>query len=300
LLVNGDPRDAGDTPTLNAKCWTARVLATSGKLSEVTGQFLLVFGVLLVFANAALGEGTYQRTRNGKTLVWNNHPKPADEATWSGARDQEGYARGLGTLTWYKKQSLFARLTLYARYFGNMDAGKFNGPVTVHSRRKTFHAIFADGVRTTRWTTGPASSQAYAQWRTAMAGQNIEPEPPGQGPSLTGENAQPSEHWSESGVDDSLQLLVRPPRFLRLRSAGARSGPPFANARLTKEEVVDLADAAARARGYAFTEYARPEPQYDPADQIWLLAYDQKLIGKHFIVAVGDRSKRTTILESTK
>ncbi|PYK01021.1 MAG: hypothetical protein DME63_10355 [Verrucomicrobia bacterium] len=70
--------------------------------------------------------------------------------------------------------------------------------------------------------------------------------------------------------------------------------------RLTKGEVVDLADAAARARGYAFTEYARPEPQYDPADQIWLLAYDQKLIGKHFIVAVGDRSKRTTILESTK
>src|SRR5947199_1055390 len=102
-----------------------------------------------------------------------------------------------------------------------MDGGKFNGPVTVHSRRKTLHAIFADGVRTTRWTTGPASSQAYAQWRTAMAGQNIEPEPPGQGPSLTGENAQPSEHWSESGVDDSLQSLVRPPRLLRLRSSGA-------------------------------------------------------------------------------
>jgi len=77
-------------------------------------------------------------------------------------------------------------------------------------------------------------------------------------------------------------------------------GPPFASARLTKEEVVDLADAAARARGYAFTKYERPEPQYDPADQIWLLAYDQRLIGKHFIVAVGDRSKRTTILESTK
>src|SRR5207253_201554 len=83
----------------------ARAGATSGKLSAVTGQFLLVSGVLLVFANVALGEGTYQRTRNGKTLVWNNHPKPVDEATWSGTRDQEGYARGLGTLTWYKKQS---------------------------------------------------------------------------------------------------------------------------------------------------------------------------------------------------
>src|SRR5947208_8745024 len=95
-------------------------------------------------------------------------------------------------------------------------------------------------------------------------------------------------------------LSTKQPRFVRLRSAGARSGPPLANARLTREEVVHLADAAARARGYAFTEYAHPEAQYDPADQIWLLAYDQKLIGKHFIVAVGDRSKRTTILESTK
>jgi len=141
LLVNGAPRDAGDTPALNAKWRTARVLATSGKLSAVTGQFLLVPGALLMFANVALGEGTYQRTRNGKTLVWNNHPKPVDEATWSGTRNQEGYARGFCTLAWYKKQSRFARLTLYARYFGNMDGGKFNGPVTVHSTLPRAHAV---------------------------------------------------------------------------------------------------------------------------------------------------------------
>jgi hypothetical protein len=45
---------------------------------------LFVCGALLVLANVARGEGTYQRTRNGKTFVWNNYPKPGDEATWSG------------------------------------------------------------------------------------------------------------------------------------------------------------------------------------------------------------------------
>ena len=31
--------------------------------------------------------------------------------------------------------------------------------------------------------------------------------------------------------------------------------------------------------------------QYDPADQIWLLSYDQnRAVRKHFIVAVDDRS----------
>src|SRR4029077_7488928 len=71
------------------------------KLSAVGGRFFFVCRALLVFANVALGDGTYQRTKDGKTLVWNNHPQAGDEAKWSGDRDREGYASGFGTLTWY-------------------------------------------------------------------------------------------------------------------------------------------------------------------------------------------------------
>ena len=267
------------------------------------GRFLLVSGAtLLLFANVALGEGTYQRTKNGRTLVWNNHPKFGDEATWSGSRDRAGYARGFGTLIWYTKQSLFARPTPYARYWGNMVRGKFDGPVNVHSKRKTRYAIFADGVRTTRWASGPAPSGASAQPPNADAGQDNDPEPPAEGPLfLTSEIRDQSQGWLGTGIDYSLQLLAWPPRSLRMRSAGTKSGPPFANTRLTKEEVIDLADAVARARGYDLTEYERPKPQYDPADQIWLISYDQnRAVRKHFIVAVGDRSKRITVIESRK
>src|SRR5437660_11257970 len=137
-------------------------------------RLLFICAALFVLADVARGDGTYQRTRNGKTLVWNNHPKRGDEATWSGTRDRGGYARGFGTLIWYTKQSLLARPTPYARYWGNMVRGKFDGPVNVHSKRKTHYAIFADGVRTTRWATGTAPSRGSAQQPSAIAGQNSE------------------------------------------------------------------------------------------------------------------------------
>jgi hypothetical protein len=305
------------------------------KLLAVSGRSLFVCGALLVFANVAFGDGTYQRTKNGKTFVWNNDPKPGDEATWSGGRDGEGYAHGFGTLTWYtakqESETGSTKPTLYARYWGNMVRGKLDGPVNAHSKGKTNHAIFADGVRTTRWAAGTAPSRAGAQQRLALARQSAVPEPasakgsgaaspeaPAEGPPTTRTVAQeapepigePMADQPKIDVDNSLRLLVWPPRSLRMRavSNGSLAGPkpqaasPAAKARLTKEEVVDFADAAARARGYDLAEYQRPEPQYDPADQIWSLMYDQKPvdgtgeIGKHFNVAVGDKTKRTALL----
>ena len=94
-----------------------------------------------------------------------------------------------------------------------------------------------------------------------------------------------------------------------MRSVGSPAGAnpetafsPAASARLTKEAVVDLADAVARSRGYDLAEYQSPEPQYDPVDGTWSLLYDQKLvdgttaIGKHFSVAVDDKTKRTVLV----
>jgi hypothetical protein len=147
------------------------------KLSAVSGRFLFACAALLVFANAAFGDGTYQRTKNGKTLVWNNDPKPGDEAKWSGDRDREDYASGFGTLTWYRPQKSetdSAKSALYMRYWGNMVRGKFSGPVNAHSKGKTDHAIFVDGVQTTRWAAGPAPSQIVAEPAQRLAGANPE------------------------------------------------------------------------------------------------------------------------------
>jgi hypothetical protein len=110
---------------------------------------------------AIAGEGRYQRTKDGKTLVWNDNAKPGDVATWSGDRDREGYASGFGTLNWYtarKAEGSRQSHVLYAYYFGNMVRGKFNGPVNAHASGLTSHAMFADGRRSTRWAAGPTAS----------------------------------------------------------------------------------------------------------------------------------------------
>jgi hypothetical protein len=200
---------------------------------------LFVCVTLLVLMEVARGEGTYQRTRNGRTLVWNNNPKPGDEATWSGGRDRERFARGFGTLIWYTKETGSAKRALYARYWGRMIAGKFSGPVNVHSKKKTHYAIFDDGARVTRWSPGTAPLGASARWRVAIARRRIksepsfaetsgvaEPEPPAEGPSRTGELSSPPEEsiqdlrrerWPMIDIDDSLRLLAWPPRSLRTR-----------------------------------------------------------------------------------
>jgi len=93
----------------------------------------------LVFANLVYG-GSYQRTRDGQTLVWRDVPVRGDEATWSGKRDKDGYATGSGVLTWYKTQPSVVTgsnildtrryVILINHYSGTMVRGKFKGAVT--------------------------------------------------------------------------------------------------------------------------------------------------------------------------
>ncbi|MGH8101278.1 MAG: hypothetical protein ACREIW_08265 [Chthoniobacterales bacterium] len=301
----------------------------------MTERFLFV--ALLMFATVALADGAYQRTRNGKALVWNDDPKSGDEATWSGARDREGYARGFGTLVWYTKGNGTgsAKPELYARYWGNMARGKLDGPVNGHSKGKTRHAFFADGVRVTRWEPGSASSLEAARWRAVIATRSTvrEPETPAEGPvsveisrtqnsgseSPTTEtssdlafnsqrpqpvtNVSPPESPPETEIDigETVRLLVWPPPTLGMRyiSKGPRGD---IKARLTRGEVIDLADTAARSRGYNPIECQLPEPHYDPSDQAWSLLYEEKPadgtgeIRKHFSIAVGDKTKQTALV----
>ncbi len=201
------------------------------------GRLLLICGALLGLAELATGKGNYQSTKNGKTLVWNSDPKPGDVATWSGARDRDDYAHGFGRLIWYTTEPGSSKPELYARYWGRMVNGKFEGPVNVHSKRKTHHAIFISGTRVTGWAPGTASSRANAVWQRLVAKrrENVEPEAPAAGPiderseamgqrsedtglrSAVKESIQDlySERWPKIDIDDSLRLLAFPPRSLR-------------------------------------------------------------------------------------
>lgn len=337
-------------------------------------RFFFLCVALVLFASVAFGDGAYQRTKDGKTIVWNNDPKPDDAAAWWGDRDRDGYATGFGTLTWYMVQQQIengssvssTKYVVYARYFGNMIRGKFQGPVNAHSKGKTAHAIFVDGRRISNWATGPAPSRrvaiqrvgpekkeaaakspspegsgagrpeppaagppavrAIAQKRDKLLRRqaNTEPPPPAAGPSVQAEpavelnrapdqtNLKTPTKKPKIGVDDSLRLLVGPPSSLRTNPAAGGPPPetkpketpsPAASASLTRQEVIDLADAEARASGYNPAEYERPEGQYNAADNTWSLFYDQKKsvngmanIGKHFSVTVDDKTKATSIV----
>jgi hypothetical protein len=193
---------------------------------------------VLGFVEVAQCEGNYQSTRDGKTLVWNSTPKPGDVATWSGDRDREDYAHGFGRLVWYTREPESAEPQLYARYWGRMVAGKFEGPVNVHAKGKTHHAIFINGTRMTRWTLGTATMRVNSQWQRLVAKGNqklefaanaqlrsSDPEAPAAGPAdePAGGNATPgesiqdlyNERWPKIEIDESLRLLAFPPRTLR-------------------------------------------------------------------------------------
>jgi hypothetical protein len=130
-------------------------------------RFLLCGTLLLLLpANGVYADGTYQRTKDGKTFVWNPDPNPEDAATWSGKRDKEDYATGYGTLTWYRVERKYGMGSRYSvekdipviRYSGNMVRGKLEGLVVADAEGKISHAMFASGNRTEEWAAGPAAS----------------------------------------------------------------------------------------------------------------------------------------------
>jgi hypothetical protein len=324
-------------------------VAVSWKVSTVGLRAVLTCALCVFFVPNAFGEGSYQLTKDGKTLIWNNEPKPGDTASWTGDRDRDGYASGFGTLTWYtarKQGDDKSKRTVYARYFGNMVRGKFDGPVNGHSNRVTNHAIFKNGKRITRWAAGPtpswinqrpipgieeraiaantkpsrastplsanqvASSERPAPNYDAVHRQSKSTagaEPPAEGPKPNEDMATITVHAS-GDIEHSLRYLTGPPRALRSdesESTEAKTQPPapqLSNRRLSRAEVVELANAEARRRGYDPSQYEHSEPTYDPADSTWSLALDQKAVEgaqqkhKHLSVAVDDETKRTAIV----
>jgi len=270
---------------------------------------LFICGAFLLTATVAFADGSYQRTRDGKTRVWNNAPTSGDEASWSGQRDREGYAKGFGTLTWFTAPSgRGGSSAVYARYFGNMVRGKFIGPVNAHSKRKTAHALFVDGKRTSRWVSGPAPSWRVAQAPAKPVPAPAEPEAPGEGilqakpvfprsgVQQQTENMPPAR---KTRFDKFLRVLVEPPSTLRT----PRPAPPAPDTgpRLSREEVTELADAEGRARGYHLTSYQPPALHYNAADKTWLVFYEQRPFnaidepGKDFQFVIDDTTRGSAI-----
>jgi hypothetical protein len=113
-------------------------------------------------------------------------------------------------------------------------------------------------------------------------------------PQVSAVNPQPptTPGWPQIDVDDSLQSLAQPPSSLHANPETAAS--PEARPRLTKEEVIEIANAAARTRGYKRADYHRTEPQYDPAYKVWSVSYEQSAVdgmGMRFSVVVDDKTR---------
>lgn len=132
---------------------------------------LFVCSALLLFASVAYGAGSYQPTRDGKTLVWKDSPKRGEEATWSGRRDKNGFAAGSGTLTWYQVEPTIVTGSnipdarrygvVISRCTGKMVEGKFEGAVTyVDANGKRLQATFVNGgKRPAKRNLSPAAQQ---------------------------------------------------------------------------------------------------------------------------------------------
>jgi len=111
-----------------------------------TRRLLVYSGLLALLITGTAFAGRYQRTKDGRTRVWNENPKPGDLVTWSGARDAKGYATGYGTVTWFRPQnevetgSHIARERYYIvsrRESGMMVQGKFEeAPAAAEPKRK--------------------------------------------------------------------------------------------------------------------------------------------------------------------
>jgi hypothetical protein len=181
---------------------------------RIMWRAVFVCAAISIFAGAAFGAGEYQRSKDGKTLIWNADPKSEDSASWWGERDNHGYAKGVGELTWYKGQG-----TVYARYYGNMVHGKLDGPVNVHVNGRTAHAFFSAGKRMTGWARGPASSRFATDWRSALARENAGSAPATSPPPISTEPVSASEELrssaqqtQESPAEGPAAEAARPPR----------------------------------------------------------------------------------------
>ena len=192
----------------------------------------------LLFASAALA-GQYQKTKDGRTLVWNEDHKPDDPVSWSGKRDADGYATGYGTLTWYTSDDMLEtgsnlprkHYTVSSRISGTMVHGKFGeapptttaAAPTAPEKPKKKWGLF--GIFKPRPKPTPAQVEATPTPRPKSRSSQVEATPHISSPPPTNAEAPPpptaKPTATSSAAGNSLESLMHAPSSLRLNSPAA-------------------------------------------------------------------------------
>jgi hypothetical protein len=285
-------------------------------------------GALLLCASGVYGDGGYQNTIGRRGLVWRDDVNAENAATWSGQRDEDGYATGYGTLTWYRLDQRIVtgsylpitRKTLISQISGTMVQGKLMETQDASEvRGKTAKTKSTDD-RKDGATSSPVrpgdepeprdtaveqSEQAdhlkpNAEGIRERAAQGSRVETPAEAPSAEQPNDSAGGQrgpGTAGQTNSDLQSLTGPPSSLRTELA--------AHPRLSKAEVIRLADEQARAGGYNVADYQGRLVKYNTNDETWSVFYNQKpadgaaKTGKHFAVTVEDKTDKTSIMPGT-
>jgi hypothetical protein len=170
--------------------------------TKSTAPCMVICSGLLLLVHGAYG-GVYQRTKDGKTLIWNNYPSKQDVVSWSGNRDEKGFATGIGTLTWYRRDQGFHTGSLLpskepavvvTRYSGKMVRGKLDGPVlNVDADGKRFHLTFVNGtkIRNRSPEAAPAPDQPRNERSYGIMAGSVPAEGPAPSPITNGSADKP-------------------------------------------------------------------------------------------------------------
>jgi ketosteroid isomerase-like protein len=211
---------------------TLRVLARWLNHFSINIRSVFVCSALLLFASVVYGAGSYQPTKDGKTLVWNESSKRGKEATWSGRRDKNGFATGFGTLTWYQVAPTTVTgsnipdarryAVVISRCSGKMVEGKFEGAVTyVDANGKRLQAGLVNGVK--KVVNQPLDNRLSPRKKATAPEQSLSPaaqETPTVMPQQTDSVAleQPATRTSESqpGQPDTQSTIAAKPTPLAL------------------------------------------------------------------------------------
>jgi hypothetical protein len=137
------------------------------------------------------------------------------------------------------------------------------------------------------------------------------PQPPASEPSIERkpelvEQSSTPEAAKKSEADTSLNALVGPPSSLRSgpansSSSGSTSPGTRGVAQLSEDDVISLADAEAREKGFTLSDYQRPKADYSAVKDKWSLFYnlkDPKSAGgelQPFSVTVEDKTKKVEL-----
>ena len=235
---------------------------------------------------------------------------------WSGTRDEEGYATGPGTLTFYRENWKLTtgssiphgKPILVNTFTGTMVKGKFDGMVSLATPDGYYsHVKYADGAPTGKWTAGPAfegkSKKALAD--KAAASENEDkprPESPAEGLSsvASSQSAKPAE---DNGVE-----IVRAKNDTSSESLRSLTGPPSSlpktDTKLSRAEAIRNADEQAIAAGLRVGDYRDRKVSYDASLARWSVSYEQAGTNdtndsnhpKHFTVTVEDQTGQATLV----